>query len=184
MVYPVPPAQFSALLHGYRRLMPRDVRPSAGDHPRTQVRTVALICDPEAAPAEISAHLHRVLPTLMGQVCGGSATFDVYLHRERLPIGPQGDHQSLIEHAGRMKQRRGWDAAVCVTDLPLRGHRNQPLVADLSIEKSVAVLSLPAFGATRLRRRVTEVMVEILKAHSGGPHLGFDRPAHSVVDRP
>ncbi|MFW0150508.1 hypothetical protein ACNUDN_11875 [Mycobacterium sp. smrl_JER01] len=127
------------------------------------VRTIALICDPEAAPAEIAGHLFRVLPALLAEATKGAVTVDVRLHRERLPIGPEGDHQTLIEHAERITRQRGWDASVCVTDLPLRGEGNEPLVADLSIESSVAVLSLPAFGATRLRRRVTEVVVEILQ---------------------
>ncbi|WP_156686616.1 hypothetical protein [Mycobacterium sp. Marseille-P9652] len=127
------------------------------------VQTVAVICDPDAAPAEIADHLHRELPTLLAEACSGSATFDVCLHRERLPIGPQGDNQALIERAGQMRRQHGWDAAVCVTDLPLCGERNEPLVADLNIKSSVAVLSLPAFGAPRLRPRVTDVMVHIFQ---------------------
>lgn len=84
-----------------------------------------------------------------------------------------------------MTRQRGWDATVCVTDLPLRGERDEPLVADLSMESSVAVLSLPAFGATRLRRRVTDVVVEILQelipaVHERAP---TDRPALSLTDR-
>ncbi|MCV7419843.1 hypothetical protein H7K45_04755 [Mycobacterium yunnanensis] len=129
----------------------------------SSVHTIAVICDPEAAPAEIAGHLCRVLPTLLDEACGGSAGFDLRLHRERLPIDPQGNHRSLIDHAGRMKSRRGWDAAVCVTDLPLCGEDDEPLVADVSLASGVAVLSLPAFGAPRLRSRVTEVMVHILQ---------------------
>jgi hypothetical protein len=127
------------------------------------VQTVAVICDPEAAPAEIADHLHRVLPGLLAQSSDATAVFDVCLHRERLPIGPQAQHQPLLEHAGRVKRSRGWDAAVCVTDLPLCNEDDEPLVADMSIKDGVAVVSLPAFGAPRLRRRVTEVLVEILK---------------------
>jgi hypothetical protein len=126
------------------------------------VTTIAVICDPDAAPAEISRHLCRVLPALLAETSSGEATFEVHLHRERLPITPRGSHQSLVEHAAQMKRQQGWDAAVCVTDLPLRGERNEPLVADLSMEFGVAILSLPAFGAPHLRRRVTDVTVEIL----------------------
>ncbi|MDZ4234805.1 MAG: hypothetical protein U1C73_13850, partial [Dietzia sp.] len=89
------------------RLSPRD------DSTPT-VRTVAVICDPEAAPAEIASHLSQVLPKLLTQICIESSTFEVCLHRERLPIGPEGDHQSLVQHAERMKRQQGWDAAVCV----------------------------------------------------------------------
>ncbi|WP_133057290.1 hypothetical protein [Mycolicibacterium iranicum] len=143
--------------------------------PVKPVRTVAVICDPEAAPAEIANHLCRVLPLLLAETCGGTTTFDVLLHAERLPIGKQGDQQTLIEHAAVVKRQRGWHAAICVTDLPLCGENNEPLVADLSVGSSVAVISLPAFGAPRLRRRVTEVSVQILRElfpfERGGPTL-------------
>lgn len=165
--------------------MPTEARRSVDDQPRSAARTVAVICDPEAAPAEIAGHLHRVLPGLLAQAYGESETFDVCLHRERLPIGPQGDHQSVVEHAGRMKQERAWDAVVCVTDLPLRGERNESLVADLSTDSGVAVLSLPAFGATRLRRRVTQVTVEILRElmPAVSKRAPTNRPALSLTDR-
>ncbi|MEW5810872.1 MAG: hypothetical protein AB1925_15600 [Actinomycetota bacterium] len=148
-------------------------------------RTVALICDPEAAPAEVAGHLARALPALLAETASGPGMVDVCVHRERLPIGPQGDHQSLIEHAERMKRERNWDVVVCVTDLPLRGEHNEPLVADLSIEKSVAVLSLPAFGATRLRRRVTDVTVEILRElmSTVSERATTNGPALSLTDR-
>ena len=84
-----------------------------------------------------------------------------------------------------MKRQKGWDAVVCVTDLPLRGERNEPLVADLSVESSVAVLSLPAFGATRLRRRAADVTVEILREllPPVGRRTHTERPALSLTDR-
>lgn len=127
------------------------------------VRSVAVICDPEGSSAEVAEHLCRVLPKLLAESWGNTATLRVHLSRERLPIGEQGDQQTLIEHAVEMKRRRGWDVAICVTDLPLCGENDAPLVADVNVESRVAILSLPAFGARRLRRRVAGVSVQILR---------------------
>jgi hypothetical protein len=141
-------------------------------------RTVAVICDPEASPAEMAGHLSKVLPALLSQSCGGAAPFEVCLHHERLPIGARGDHQTLIEHAVSMKRQHGWAAAVCVTDLPLCGENGEPLVADLSGGSCVVVLSLPAFGAPHVRRRVTDVTVQIL-----GELLTSDRTTPPLTGR-
>ena len=109
----------------------------------------------------MSGHLLRVLPLELAESLGGDATFEVCLQHERLPIGRSSDH-TLLEHAARMKEKWNWDAAVCVTDVPLSGADGGPLVADLNVQSSVAILSLPAFGVPRLRRRVTRVTVQIL----------------------
>ncbi|WP_162938559.1 hypothetical protein [Mycobacterium kyogaense] len=142
------------------------------------VRTVAVICDPEGASAEIADHLRRELPAKMTELHGDTALFEMCVHRKRLPIGKQGGQQTLVKHAEEMKRQNGWDAAVCVTDLPLCGENNEPLVADLSADSRVAVLSLPAFGAPRVRRRVTEVTAQILQEllpTDHGPAASFAR---------
>ena len=49
----------------------------------------------------------------------------------------------------------GWDLAICLTDLPV--YRGGALVAaDVSAERGVAGLSLPAMGAMRLRPKARE----------------------------
>jgi hypothetical protein len=154
-------------------------------HDRSPVRRVGVICDPEAEAAEIGRHLDRVLPALLSEAGGGSSTYEVVLHRERLPIDPQANHESLIAHAERLRRHRGWDAAACVTDLPLCGEHHEPLVADVSVERGVAVVSLPAFGAPRMRQRVAVVMVEILlELLPGTDRRGATgRPAPSLTER-
>jgi hypothetical protein len=58
-------------------------------------------------------------------------------------------------------QREGWHLAVCVTDLPLRNGR-RPVIADASAMHGVAILSLPALGAARLRRRALATVLQLL----------------------
>ena len=57
---------------------------------------------------------------------------------------------AMIDRARERMQREGWHLAVCVTDLPLRNGR-RPVIADASAMHGVAILSLPALGAARLR---------------------------------
>jgi hypothetical protein len=123
---------------------------------------VGAIADPEAGPAEIASHLERVLPELLGSRIDGPDGWRIELVHERLPAGEPGTHATLIDHAASRRDDAGWAAVVCVTDLPLRGEHDEPLVADLAIGRGVAVVSLPAFGAARLRRRTAQVVTELV----------------------
>jgi hypothetical protein len=147
---------------------------------------VGVIADPEAGPAEIASHLERVLPELLGSRLDAADGWRVDLVHERLPAGAPGTHTTLIEHAEGRRQDEGWSAAVCVTDLPLRSEDDQPLVADLAVGRGVAIVSLPAFGAGRLRRRtaqvVTELIAEIVAPDGAGGGAGSDAHQHTRID--
>lgn len=130
--------------------------------------TVGLIADPEAAPDEIGRHLTAVLPELLSRRSQGPHQWRIDLVRQRLPAGTPGSHDEFVQHAVDLSADRSWAAVLCVTDLPLRADDGHALVADLAVKQRVAVLSLPAFGATRLRRRVADVAVEVVAELTGG----------------
>jgi hypothetical protein len=68
--------------------------------------------------------------------------------------------EEIVEAARQHRAGRGWDVAVGLTDLPLRlGMR--PVVAAVSPSDGVLVLAVPALGATRLRPRVREAIVNL-----------------------
>lgn len=131
---------------------------------------VGVIADPEAGPAEIARHLERVLPELLGDRIDAADGWRVELVHERMPIGAPGKHDALVEHVENRRNDAGWSAAIGVTDLPLRSEQDQPLVADLAVERGVAIVSLPAFGAARLRRRVAQVVTELVAEIVGPSH--------------
>jgi len=151
----------------------------ADNHARAPGLTVGVIADPEAAPDEIGRHLAAVLPELLSRRNGGPREWRIDLVRQRLPAGAPGGHGELVRHAVDVGTERSWAAVLCVTDLPLRADDGRALVSDLAVEQRVAVLSLPAFGAMRLRRRVTDVAVELVaeltSAVSGDSGGGSDR---------
>jgi hypothetical protein len=129
--------------------------------------TIGVIADPEAAPDEIGRHLEGVLPELLSRRGGNAQRWRVDLVSKRLPAGAPGTHGDILDHASDLRAERSWAAVLCVTDLPLRAGDGRALVADLAIDQGVAVLSLPAFGATRLRRRVADVAVELVAELTG-----------------
>jgi hypothetical protein len=66
----------------------------------------------------------------------------------------------IHDETWKLRQRRGWDYTISVTDLPvIRG--NRVVVAIVHTESGVGALSLPALGATLLRRRVREAILQI-----------------------
>jgi hypothetical protein len=139
----------------------------------TTAVVVGVLADPEAAPAEIARHLSRTLPGALDRYLETDRGWEVRVRRERLPAGDQG-HDAMVSVARERLVDEGWDVAVCVTDLPLRSGE-QPLVADLSREHRVAVISLPGLGGMRLRRRVEGIVVHLV-AELRGEDTGIARP--------
>lgn len=122
---------------------------------------VGILADPEGAPAEVGRHLVEVLPDRLSERFDDGRDWTLRVRYERLPGGELGTHDEMLVHGSRRRVELGWDLVVCVTDLPLRDGK-RPLVADVASARGVAVVSLPGFGATRLRRRVTDVVRELV----------------------
>jgi hypothetical protein len=72
---------------------------------------------------------------------------------------------------------RGWQLAVCVTDLPLQTGR-RPVIAHVSATHGVAVLSMPALGPVWVRKRAAETIVRLI-----GHMLGDAAPAADAGQR-
>jgi hypothetical protein len=133
----------------------------AGGGATRPVVRVGLLVDPEGAPVEVAQGLDGLLSSQLATRLGEEqSAWEVHVRFLRLP-NHELDGGGLLDVAGRRARREGWDIAVCVTDLPLREGR-EPIVADLDTDRRVAVVSLPAFGGMRLRRRVREVLLQLV----------------------
>lgn len=121
---------------------------------------VGVLADPEAAPTEVATHLGDRLAVSLGEQVTGDVSWQVDVRRERLPAGDR-DIAAMIDVAANHAEERGWHLTLCVTDLPLRSGRH-PVVAELSRQRRVAVVSLPALGGMRLRHRVRGIAVQMV----------------------
>jgi len=120
---------------------------------------VGVLADPVAAPAQVAQQLEQDLPGLLCEQLT-DREWRVEVHLERLPPSDI-RHSEMMDLATERMRQRGWDLAVCVTDLPLISGR-QPVVADASNSRNVVVVSLPAFGAMALRGRVRGVVAQLI----------------------
>lgn len=81
-------------------------------------------------------------------------------------VQPPATDTEIVSAARQLLLDRGWDLAVCLTDLPLKVAR-RPVVAHASPVHGVAVLSVPALGAVAVRRRTREAVLRLLDALLG-----------------
>ncbi len=121
---------------------------------------VGVIADPVAATTKLAQQLTDDLPLLLPWQLKEDVDWRVDVHQERLPSSDAFD-VAMMEVASERMQLYGWDLTVCITDLPL-WHNKQPVVADVSSSRCVMVVSLPAFGATTLRRHVRAVVTQLI----------------------
>jgi hypothetical protein len=98
--------------------------------------------------------------------------------REGRLVSPPATDVAIVDAARRLLLDRGWDVAVCLTDLPLHIHR-RPVVAHANPVHNVAVVSVPALGAVAIRQRARRAIVHLVGRLLGGhQHTGPD--AHSA----
>jgi hypothetical protein len=80
------------------------------------------------------------------------------------------DTTGTSEAFARLRTRmneEGWDRLVALTDLPLRDRR-RVIVADAADEGDVVVLSAPALGVFRRRKRAVDKLMKIVKGFESG----------------
>jgi hypothetical protein len=82
----------------------------------------------------------------------------------------------LVSAARRLLLEADWDLAVAITELPLRlAHRT--LLSHASRTHGVALVSLPALGVLRRRRRLYDVVADAVGALVGDPERGRAAPS-------
>ncbi|WP_232667831.1 hypothetical protein [Pseudonocardia sp. TRM90224] len=130
------------------------------DPVRTDARpfVVGILADPNL-PTTIAAALARELPHALTAHIDGDRRWTVDTLHE--PFEVVTSHDRLIDKARARVHGTNWDIALCITDIPIRTG-NGVVVADVSHRDRVALISLPALGGWRLRRRAADVAVAIV----------------------
>jgi hypothetical protein len=88
-------------------------------------------------------------------------------------VTPPAHTTELVDAAHRRLLREDWELALCLTDLPLRVGR-RPVEGHASPTHRVAVLSVPALGPARPRRRALETALGLVGVVLGDS-AGLDR---------
>ncbi|MDG4751604.1 hypothetical protein O7630_11695 [Micromonospora sp. WMMD718] len=119
---------------------------------------VGLVAGP-GAPADLAGALADELGPELSRRHPGLA-WRLPVLNDRLVQPPAAD-ADIVAAARQRLLERGWDVAVCLTDLPLRvAHR--PVVAHASPVHGVAVVSVPALGAVGVHRRARDTVLRLV----------------------
>src|SRR5215216_4760581 len=112
-------------------------------------------------PEKIAKELASELPDLLSSRVDGGVSWEVPVVVDPL-TGTDREAPEILEECRHKMLSEGWDLALCLTDLPVyRGGRL--VAADLSAERGVGGLSLPAMGALRLPQRSREATLRLVQ---------------------
>ena len=97
--------------------------------------------------------------------------------------GTDREAPEILDACHERLQQEGWDLADCLTDLPVY-RSGRMVVADVSAQRKVASLSLPALGATRLLPRARKATLQLVsELYTRSPELGQDYPSPNGEER-
>ncbi len=135
--------------------------------------TVGLIPAPEFPEQLVSLIIDELADHLCREV---DDTCQWQLDRVTDPlIGAEDSTRDILSKAHELSRSRQWDYIICITDLPVFRDR-QVVVAEVCEARSVAIISQPALGASPLRRRLAESIVQLVsELHHGSSEAERDR---------
>ena len=117
---------------------------------------VGIVSDPGLA-ADVGEAVAGRLAHALGQRITGEVDWRVHHRTHPLATGQQ-TRLADIAAAEEVPVEPSWDVAVLLTDLPRR-EGTDPVEMETSADRRVAVVSLPALGALRLKSRARRVIV-------------------------
>lgn len=126
---------------------------------------LGLMADP-GLPAAVAASLSRPLSGPKKQK-GPDLECSVDVDESTLPLAPDGTIR-LQDYADDLKNQRGWDYLIYLTDLP-RSHHGESVLAELFHPERAALFSLPALGAWRSRATTRDMVLHLVEVLRSGP---------------
>lgn len=134
---------------------------------------LGLIPAPEQ-PTAIADSLVEQLPELLSDYVDDRYDWDVQAVTDPL-TGAMEDSGSIIDKTEEYKRQREWDYVICITDLPIYKEQRY-MVAEASMARRSAIISLPAFGATGIRQRLRESILQLVnEMHHGSSEAARER---------
>jgi hypothetical protein len=133
---------------------------------------LGLVAAPDL-PEKVAHELCDELPGLLSRHIDDSVSWEVSVVVDPL-TGSELDAPELLDVCRDRMLKEGWDMAICLTDLPVY-RSGRLVVADVSAVRAVAGISLPALGATRVRARAREAVLQLVaELYARNPTLGLE----------
>ncbi|HEY0533121.1 MAG TPA: hypothetical protein VGD29_16160 [Actinoplanes sp.] len=111
---------------------------------------IGLVATPPDYPARVVARLTTELAGRLAERVDAGVRWIVREGWGEVAPRRDGGVEALLDDLASRRADDRWDAAICLTDLPLHTRR-VPLIAQTSARRGVAVVSLPALGLHQLR---------------------------------
>jgi hypothetical protein len=145
---------------------------------------VGLVAD-EGVPRTVAEHLAERLPKVLSARVNPRVDWTVRVAAEPLTLDEDG-RIPMFDIAERCRSDHDADVIVLLTDLPRRVG-TQPIMSDFNAERGVALASLPALGAVRVRKRAEDLFVHLLghlvEGRIDTTQQGAQRDLHRDGDR-
>ncbi|WP_440581875.1 hypothetical protein [Streptomyces flavofungini] len=143
---------------------------------------MTLLADPDT-PTDIARRMAQRLSMRLAEKSEPGQRFDVRVVSEPFTAGTE-DPPTLMRRILDRGSAEDWDIIVALTDLPLHSHGHR-LVADLSHEHGLALLSLPSLGGLRLQTRARRAVEEAVLGLAAPQDTGAEeRPRSQRHRRP
>src|SRR5699024_121642 len=123
-----------------------------------EIRKVGIIAAPERAAA-ITTSMMENLPNQLANQINKNIHWEVDEIVDPL-TGAAEAAQDILYNATYIKQKKGWDYAVCLTDLPIFYHKDI-VAADISFNYKVAQISIPTFGWIPMQKRIEKTIIQL-----------------------
>ncbi|MBO2448613.1 hypothetical protein J4573_16040 [Actinomadura barringtoniae] len=122
---------------------------ATSDQRRPEI-VVGLVATPPDYPAQVVARFTAELADLLAERVDADVRWTVRESWGEVAPRRDGGVEALLDDLADRRADARWDVAICLTDLPLHTER-VPLVAQTSVRRAAAMVSLPALGLRQLR---------------------------------
>lgn len=120
---------------------------------------LGLIPSPDL-PADITSQFIDELPEFLRRTVNDTIEWKTQIVIDPL-VGTAEHIKQVIDKSIQLKEKNDWDYVICLTDLPYFSDKHV-VVADLNVEHNVAFVSIPAFGTFPMKRRIKNIIADIL----------------------
>lgn len=123
------------------------------------VLTVGLVPSPGQCE-RVTRKIVDSLPDVLTENVDDEASWQIKVVADPL-TGSNIETPRLLDEIESWRAEHGWDFAVAITDLPVHDD-NRIVVAEASVERDLAWISIPPLGVIHLRHRVRAMLVELV----------------------